>query len=54
MKAYDWCSFEFDKDAFPNPGEYLKTVKEKYDLKVCVWINPYICERSKSLIHEVK
>jgi len=43
MKAYDWCSFKFDDKAFPDPESYLKTVKDKYNVKVCVWINPYIC-----------
>lgn len=44
MKAYDWCSFQFDDKAFPDPASYLRTVKDKYNVKVCVWINPYICE----------
>lgn len=43
MKAYDWCSFQFDDKTFPDPANYLRTVKDKYKVKVCVWINPYIC-----------
>ncbi|KAJ9114967.1 hypothetical protein QFC24_007083 [Naganishia onofrii] len=46
MKRYDWCSFEFDREAFPDPETYIKTVKEKYNVKVCVWINPYISQRA--------
>jgi alpha-glucosidase (family GH31 glycosyl hydrolase) len=44
MKAYDWCSFQFDDKSFPDPAGYLRTVKDKYNVKVCVWINPYICQ----------
>jgi alpha-glucosidase (family GH31 glycosyl hydrolase) len=47
MKAYDWCSFQFDDKAFPDPASYLRTVKDKYNVKVCVWINPYICESAR-------
>ncbi|KAG7529886.1 hypothetical protein FFLO_05334 [Filobasidium floriforme] len=46
MKAYDWCSFQFDDKAFPDPASYLRTVKDKYNVKVCVWINPYISQRA--------
>lgn len=46
MKRYDWCSFQFDPDTFPNPGKYLADVKKNYGVKVCVWINPYISQRA--------
>jgi alpha-D-xyloside xylohydrolase len=46
MKSYDWCSFEFDRDSFRNPENYLRTVKEKYNINVCVWINSYISQRA--------
>lgn len=46
MKEFEWCNFEWDKDAFPEPKAMLKRLKEK-GLKICVWINPYIAEKSK-------
>jgi hypothetical protein len=40
------CSFSFDSEAFPDPASYIRTVKEKYNVKVCVWINSYISQRA--------
>ena len=45
MKEYEWCNFEWDKRTFPRPEEMLKKLKEK-GLKICVWINPYIAQKS--------
>lgn len=45
MKEYEWCNFEWDKRTFPKPEEMLKKLKEK-GLKICVWINPYIAQKS--------
>src|SRR5699024_117843 len=46
MKEFEWSSLEWDRDLFPNPTEMLKRLKEK-GLKVCVWINTYIAQKSK-------
>ncbi|BEJ15127.1 hypothetical protein CspHIS471_0408940 [Cutaneotrichosporon sp. HIS471] len=46
MKRYDWCSFQFDPDTFPDPQKYLADVKREYGVKVCAWINPYISQRA--------
>ncbi|PPQ89110.1 hypothetical protein CVT25_006482 [Psilocybe cyanescens] len=46
MKQYEWCSFTFDPDNFPNPKAYLAEIKEKYGVKICLWINPYISQLS--------
>ncbi|MDF2988962.1 MAG: alpha-xylosidase YicI, partial [Eubacterium sp.] len=46
MKEYEWCNFEWDKEVFPDPKNMLKRLKEK-GLKICVWINPYIAQKSK-------
>jgi len=45
MKEYQWCNFEWDKDYFPEPEAMLARLKKK-GLKICVWINPYIGQRS--------
>ncbi|KAH8108115.1 alpha-glucosidase [Cristinia sonorae] len=46
MKQYEWCSFTFDPDNFPDPEGYLSAIKEAYGVKICVWINPYISQLS--------
>jgi len=45
MKEYQWCNFAWDTDAFPDPEGMLKRLKDK-GLKICLWINPYIGQRS--------
>ena len=45
MKEYQWCDFEWDKDVFPDAPAMLGRLKEK-GLKICVWINPYIGQKS--------
>ena len=45
MEAFEWCNFTWDPKTFPNPIEMLKRYHER-GLKVCVWINPYIGQKS--------
>ncbi len=45
MKAFQWCDFEWDPATFPDPEGMIRRLKEK-GLKVCVWINPYIGQKS--------
>ena len=45
MKAHHWCDFCWDEAVFPDPEGILRRLKA-LDLHVCVWINPYIGERS--------
>lgn len=45
MKEYQWCDFKWDNEVFPDPESMLKRLKEK-GLKICVWINPYIAQKS--------
>ncbi|WWD19436.1 hypothetical protein CI109_103896 [Kwoniella shandongensis] len=47
MKRYDWCSFSWDPEAFPDPKQYLSDIKSEYNVKVCAWINPYISQRAE-------
>jgi len=52
MKENQWCDFTWDKDVFPDPAGMLKRLKDR-GLKICVWINPYIAQKS-SLFAEGK
>lgn len=45
MKEFHWCDFEWDSRIFPDPEQMLARLKSK-GLKICLWINPYIAERS--------
>ena len=46
MKELHWCNFEWDKRVFPDPKAMLKRLKSR-GLHICVWINPYIAQRSR-------
>ena len=46
MKGQEWCNFEWDKDVFPEPAAMIKRYHDM-GLKVCVWLNPYIAQKSK-------
>jgi alpha-D-xyloside xylohydrolase len=45
MKGFHWTDFKWDEDVFPDPVGMISRLKEK-GLKVCLWINPYIAQRS--------
>lgn len=45
MKEYEWCNFEWDQKMFPDPEGMLARLKSK-GLKICVWINSYIGQKS--------
>lgn len=45
MKAFQWCDFEWDPATFPDPQGMLQRLKAR-GLKICVWINPYIGQKS--------
>jgi alpha-D-xyloside xylohydrolase len=45
MKEFRWCDFEWDARTFPDPAGMLKRLKDR-DLHICVWINPYLAQRS--------
>jgi alpha-D-xyloside xylohydrolase len=46
MREFCWCDFEWDPRVFPDPKGMLARLHER-GLKVCVWINPYIGQRSR-------
>ena len=45
MKEFRWCDFEWDRRVFPDPQAMLQRLKAR-GLHICVWINPYIAQRS--------
>lgn len=45
MKGFEWCNFIWDKEMFPDPVGMLQRL-HKRGLKICVWINPYIAQKS--------
>lgn len=45
MRENEWCNFEWDKDIFEDPDGMLNRMKAD-GLKICVWINPYIGQKS--------
>lgn len=45
MRASHWCDFTWDPAKFPDPEAMLRRYHDR-GLKVCVWINPYIAQRS--------
>ena len=45
MKEGEWCGFDWDKDMFPDIEGLIARLHER-GLKVCVWINPYLGQKS--------
>ncbi|MGM1017465.1 MAG: alpha-xylosidase [Actinomycetota bacterium] len=45
MREFNWCDFEWDPRVFPDPVGMLERLHER-GLKVSVWVNPYIGQRS--------
>ncbi|WBB95103.1 alpha-xylosidase [Solwaraspora sp. WMMA2080] len=45
MREFHWSNFEWDPQVFPEPELMLERLRKR-DLKICVWINPYIAQRS--------
>lgn len=46
MRDFHWTDFKWDERVFPDPVGMLSRLKAK-GLKICVWINPYIAQRSR-------
>ncbi|MEU1806722.1 alpha-xylosidase [Streptomyces sp. NPDC019937] len=45
MREHHWCDFTWDPRVFPDPAGMLRRLHDR-GLRVCVWINPYIAQRS--------
>jgi alpha-D-xyloside xylohydrolase len=53
MKEYEWCNFSWDEKTFTEVKPMLSRLKQRGSdpdgnkgLRVCVWINPYIGQKS--------
>ncbi len=46
MREFHWTDFVWDPATFPDPEGMLARLKAR-GLRVCVWINPYIAQRSR-------
>ena len=46
MRENEWCNFTWDEAMFNDAPGMLKRLKENKGLKICVWINPYIGQKS--------
>lgn len=45
MKEFNWTDLQWDSRFFPDPEGMLRRLKDR-GLHICVWINPYIAQRS--------
>jgi alpha-D-xyloside xylohydrolase len=45
MKEFNWTDLQWDSRFFPDPAGMLSRLKSR-GLRICVWINPYIAQRS--------
>jgi alpha-D-xyloside xylohydrolase len=45
MRGHQWSDFDWDAATFPDPEGMLARLKER-GLRICVWINPYIAQKS--------
>jgi alpha-D-xyloside xylohydrolase len=45
MREFNWTDFQWDARMFPDPKGMLSRLRDR-GLKICVWINSYIAQRS--------
>jgi alpha-D-xyloside xylohydrolase len=53
MREFQWCDFEWDRRGFPEPEAMLKRLHAK-GLKISLWINPYVAQKSPLFAQGVK
>ncbi|MFV0634556.1 alpha-xylosidase [Demequina sp.] len=54
MREFNWTDLEWDARTFPDPEGLLTRLHDEKDLRVCVWINPYIAQRSSMFAEGVE
>lgn len=45
MKEFEWTNMKWNTDCFPDPQGLINKIKDR-NISICVWINPYIAQRS--------
>lgn len=45
MKGFEWTSFIWDRERFPDPAGLIRKLHDR-GIRVCLWINPYIAQKS--------
>ncbi len=45
MREFQWCDFQWDPRGFPDPEGMLARLRAK-GLKISLWINPYVAQKS--------
>jgi alpha-D-xyloside xylohydrolase len=45
MREFNWTDLVWDARVFPDPAAMLRRLRDR-GLRICVWINPYIAQRS--------
>ncbi|WP_458233139.1 TIM-barrel domain-containing protein, partial [Roseateles sp. P5_E8] len=53
MREFQWCDFAWDPRGFPEPEAMLKRLHDK-GLKISLWINPYVAQKSPLFAEGVK
>lgn len=53
MGEFQWTDFEWDRRVFPDPEGMLRRLKDK-GLHICVWLNPYIGQKSRLFAEGMK
>ena len=53
MREFQWCDFEWDRRGFPEPEAMLERLHAK-GLKISLWINPYVAQKSPLFAEGVK
>lgn len=46
QRDFEWSNLTWNNDEFPDPEGLIKEIHDK-GIKVCVWINPYIAQKSE-------
>lgn len=46
MQEFRWTDLTWDTRMFPDPDGQLSRLRDERDVRVCIWINPYIAQRS--------
>lgn len=47
MREFQWTDLVWDERVFPDPVGMLDRLHRELDLRVSVWVNPYIAQRSR-------